>query len=61
MAEMVNVIQDIGELRRTISNISSFSEQALQLYTSYYEYLEQLYYAFPSGESIVFLFFAKNV
>lgn len=53
LKDVVSVIRTINQLRSRIIGLSSGTEENLSLYTEYYEYVEQLCYAFPIDQGLV--------
>ena len=52
---MNDTLNAITRLRATIVTIKTCSDNAISLYTEYYEYVEQMCYAFPTHAGIVSL------
>lgn len=46
-------LDDISQLRAAVLSVKSCTESNIKLYLEYYEYVEQLCYAFPSGSPAV--------
>lgn len=53
-------LDDISQLRATVLSVKSCTESNAKLYLEYYEYVEQLCYAFPSGSPAVALRSSPN-
>ena len=60
MANIVSIIQTINQLRSRVVRLSVGIDENLNLYTEYYEYVEQLCYAFPIDRGLVILCCSYN-
>lgn len=54
------MIRSISQLRDTIVDLVTYTDESIRLYTEYYEYIEQLCYSFPIDFGIVAAVFPSH-